>query len=80
MSDIDRTNNFIKNNIANIALFDVGYKNISYMLIGGKSNQKLFKEVIEEVANRITNNYKTAIGYHIMYIIGPRIIQDIGHK
>jgi hypothetical protein len=47
------------------------------MFIGGKPNQTLFKEVIEEVANRITNNYKTAIGFHIMSITGPRIIQDI---
>jgi len=66
-----------KNNTSNIALYDAGYKNISYMFIGGKPNQTLFKEVIEEVANRITNNYKTSVGFHIMYITGPRIIQDI---
>ena len=33
----------------NINLFDMGYKNISYMFIGGKPNQKLFDEVIQQV-------------------------------
>ena len=33
----------------NIHLFDAGFKNISYMVIGGKSKQKLFDKVIERV-------------------------------
>ena len=66
-----------ENNKSNIALFDLGYKNISYMLIGGKNDQLLFKDTIEEVSNRINNNYSTSHGYNIMSITGPRIIQDI---
>ena len=68
-----------KNNLNNIALFDLGYQNISYMLIGGKKNQDLFNEVIEEVSNRI-NKFYNASGNAIMNITGPRIIQGIIFK
>ena len=68
-----------KNNLNNIALFDLGYQNISYMLIGGKKNQDLFNEVIEEVSNRI-NKFFNATGSAIMNITGPKIIQGIIFK
>ena len=66
-----------ENNQSNIALFDVGFKNVSYMLIGGKNDELLFKETIEEVSNRINKNYRTSPGSNIISITGPRIIQDI---
>ena len=63
----------------NIHLFDVGFGNISYMLIGGKPNQKLLSEVIDKVNENILNNinYKKT---HILNITGPKIIQDIIFK
>lgn len=67
------------NNSNNIALFDLGYKNISYMLIGGKKNQYLFNDVIEEVSYRI-NKFYNAPGSAIMNITGPRIIQEFIFK
>ena len=65
-----------KDNLNNIALFDLGYKNISYMLIGGKKNQVLFNNVISEVSKRIKDKFKSAKGTSIMDITGPRIIQE----
>tara|TARA_B110000908_G_C10213525_1_gene431533 strand:- start:981 stop:1643 length:663 start_codon:yes stop_codon:yes gene_type:complete len=62
----------------NIHLFDCGYKNISYMFIGGIKN-KLFEDVIKEVTIRINKNVKHKT-QHIMDITGPRIIQDIVFK
>ena len=41
----------------NIHLYDLGFKNISYMLIGGKPNQKLFQKVIDNVIINIHNNH-----------------------
>jgi mannosyltransferase OCH1-like enzyme len=62
-----------------IHLFDVGYGNVSYMFIGGNIKQKLFDEVIEEVSNRILNNYNKPENevQHILNVTGPRIIQYI---
>ena len=59
-------------------LFDCGFKNISYMLIGGTKN-KLFKAVINEVSKRINENYITK-KRHLMEITGPRVIQEIVFK
>jgi mannosyltransferase OCH1-like enzyme len=62
-----------------IHLFDAGFGNVSYMFIGGNIKQKLFDEVIEEVAKRILDNYnkpKNEI-QHILNVTGPRIIQSI---
>ena len=63
-------------NECNIHLFDAGYKNISYMFIGGNKKNKLYEDVIEEVSKRINNNYKIK-KQHIMEITGPRIIQKL---
>jgi mannosyltransferase OCH1-like enzyme len=62
-----------------IHLFDAGFGNISYMFIGGNIKQKLFDEVIEEVSNRILDNYNKPADEvkHILYVTGPRIIQNI---
>tara|TARA_Y100000591_G_scaffold306347_1_gene304691 strand:- start:467 stop:1132 length:666 start_codon:yes stop_codon:yes gene_type:complete len=65
-----------KDNPNKIALFDLGYKNISYMLIGGQKEQNLFTDVISNVSRRI-NLYSNASGSAIMHITGPRIIQEI---
>ena len=59
-----------------IHLFDVGFKNISYMFIGGSPNQCLFNEVIEKVVNNIKENIVKKQD-HIMSITGPRIIQNL---
>jgi mannosyltransferase OCH1-like enzyme len=63
----------------NIHLFDIGYGNVSYMFIGGNIKQKLFDEVIEEVSNRILNNYNKPENEvtHILNVTGPRVIQYI---
>lgn len=63
-------------NYGNIHLFDIGYKNISYMFIGGKPNQMLFTRIIRRVKKNILDNVKTK-KKHIMEITGPRIIQNI---
>ena len=59
-----------------VHLFDVGYKNISYMLIGGNSEQKLFNEVSLQVNQNILNNIDRK-KKHVMEITGPRVIQNI---
>lgn len=59
----------------NIHLFDCGFKNISYMFIGGISNE-LYETVIQNVEIQIDQNYKIKTK-HIMDITGPRIIQNI---
>jgi len=59
-------------------LFDCGFKNISYMLIGGTKN-KLFKTVIDEVSKRIDKNYIKKKRC-LMEITGPRVIQEIVFK
>tara|TARA_Y100000816_G_C25944551_1_gene492670 strand:- start:92 stop:748 length:657 start_codon:yes stop_codon:yes gene_type:complete len=56
-------------------LFDCGFKNISYMIIGGTKN-KLFKSVIDEVTKRIDDNYIIK-KRNLIEITGPRIIQEI---
>ncbi len=63
----------------NIHLFDAGYGNVSYMFIGGNIKQKLFDEVIEEVSNRILDNYDKPENevQHVLNVTGPRIIQYI---
>lgn len=43
-------------NVHNVQLFDCGYGNISYMLIGGMKNQKIFNDVINEVIKNIERN------------------------
>lgn len=63
-------------NNGNIHLFDCGFNNISYMFIGGNSNQELFKNVIQNVITNIENNIPIK-KQHIMEITGPRIIQNI---
>jgi mannosyltransferase OCH1-like enzyme len=62
-----------------IHLFDAGFGNVSYMFIGGNIKQKLFDEVIEEVAKRILNNYNKSENkvQHVLNVTGPRIIQYI---
>ena len=60
----------------NIHLFDLGYKNISYMFIGGKPNQKLFNDVIIKVNKNILDNIKHKKA-HVKKITGPIIIQNI---
>lgn len=59
-------------------LFDCGFKNISYMIIGGTKNE-LFKDVINEVSKRINENYITK-KRHLMEITGPRVIQELIFK
>ena len=66
-------------NYGNIHLFDVGYKNISYMFIGGKSNQKLFNDVIIQVNKNIIDNIKNK-KEHVINITGPKVIQNIISK
>ena len=62
-----------------VQLFDLGYGNISYMLIGGSCNQKLFDDVIKVVINNINKNIP--IKYqHVLDITGPRVIQNIIFK
>ena len=60
----------------NIHLFDAGFKNISYMFIGGAPNQKLFQQVINKVVENIERNIPTKTD-HVIDITGPRIIQNI---
>ena len=62
-------------NEGNIHLFDCGFENISYMFIGGESNQ-LYTDVIDQVIININNNYKEKKD-HIISITGPFVIQDI---
>lgn len=62
--------------IGNIHLYDCGFKNISYMFIGGNKNQKLFCDVIDQVVTNINNNIPIK-KQHVMYITGPRIIQNL---
>lgn len=59
-----------------IHLYDLGFENISYMLIGGKPNQNLFQKVIDNVIINIHNNHPVK-KQHIMEITGPRVIQNI---
>jgi mannosyltransferase OCH1-like enzyme len=63
----------------NVHLYDCGFGNISYMFIGGKPNQSLFVDVIDNVVDNIKKNinHKTQ---HVMDITGPRIIQNIIFK
>jgi mannosyltransferase OCH1-like enzyme len=59
-----------------VHLFDCGFKNISYMFIGGFPNQKIFEETIEKVSKNIKDNIVNK-KQHILDITGPRIIQQI---
>ena len=59
-----------------IHLFDAGYKNISYMFIGGESSQELFNDVIHKVEKNILENIPIK-KKHVMDITGPRVIQNI---
>lgn len=58
-------------------LFDCGFGNISYMLLGGHDSP-LFKKTIDIVMEKITNpKTKSLSGKDIMQITGPRVIQGI---
>lgn len=59
-----------------IQLFDCGYGNISYMLIGGHPNQLLFDTIIKKVISNIENNVPVKKD-HIMDITGPRVLQKL---
>lgn len=62
-----------------IQLFDCGWKNISYMLIGGNPNQILFTDVIHKVVENIENNIPRK-KQHVIEITGPGVIQNIIFK
>ena len=59
-----------------VHLFDCGFKNISYMFIGGSPNQPLFQTIIEKIAENIQSQIPKKTK-HVMHITGPRIIQNI---
>ena len=59
-----------------VHLFDLGFQNISYMFIGGKADQPLFKETIKKVVKNINENSVVKCK-HILDITGPRVIQNI---
>lgn len=60
----------------NIHLYDVGFKNISYMFIGGNPNQKLFQDTINNVIKNIIRNLNNK-KEHVLDITGPRVIQNL---
>ena len=65
-----------------VHLFDVGYKNISYMLMGANVDELLFKEATENTnqnilnANSFRSSNRLSAEEH-MQIHGPRVIQNI---
>lgn len=59
----------------NVNLFDSGYKNISYMFLGG-IRSKLFEELIDKIMENI-NNYESAKGRNLLEITGPRVLQNL---
>lgn len=63
-------------NYGSLHLFDLGYKNISYMLIGGYPNNKLLEDTIHIVCENIKEN-SIKKKKHVMEITGPRIIQNL---
>lgn len=65
----------IRPNKGAIHLFDMGFGNISYMLIGGISN-KLFQETINEVCLNIDKSFNNK-KQDIIDITGPRVMQKI---
>jgi len=73
--DIEPVQMNITNNY-NINLFDCGFGNISYMLIGGRPKQRLFDHVIHKVNENIEKNIPNKY-QHILDITGPRIIQNL---
>lgn len=75
--DIDlEPTKFVIPNKGNINLFDVGFGNISYMMIGGKAKQQLFQDIIDIVNINILDNVNIKKKY-VMEITGPRIIQNL---
>lgn len=60
----------------NIHLFDCGFQNISYMLIGAVPNTCLFEHITENVSQNVARNIPTKY-QHVMEITGPRVIQNI---
>ena len=58
--------------------FDMGFKNISYMFIGGSPN-KLFNLTLKKVCKNIDKNYPNKLD-NIVDITGPRVIQEILSK
>ena len=58
-----------------IHLFDMGYRNISYMFKGGIPN-KLFEETLKKVSSNIDRSYPIK-KEHIIDITGPKVIQKI---
>ena len=64
----------------NVHLFDLGFENISYMFIGGKPNQILFKDVIKKVFDNITYHIGKDLNSTqkgVMEITGPVNIQEL---
>lgn len=59
-----------------VQLFDCGWGNISYMMIGGSPNQKLFDDVIAQVVQNIHRNTPKKIDT-IVKITGPGVIQKL---
>ena len=54
----------------------MGYKNVSYMLIGGCPGLNIFEKLIKQIAENIKNRPKSH-GNKIMEITGPKVLQKI---
>ena len=58
-------------------LFDCGFKNISYMMLGGHDSP-LFKKTIDLVMERINKpKTKSLPGKAVLHITGPHVIQHV---
>ena len=62
-----------------IEFFDMGYGNISYMLIGAVKKESFFLELINKITENIKNNKKSR-GNNIMEITGPHVLQKLLQK
>lgn len=70
---------YLDNNY-DINFYDCGFKNISYMFIGGKPNQNIFNETENKVASNIKNNINKRINIlknNVVSLTGPHVIQSI---
>ena len=75
--DLDTTPTKVKlPEYGNIHLYDAGFKNISYMFLGGAPNQKLFQQVIDKVIENIERNIPNKTET-LIEITGPQVIQNI---
>ena len=54
----------------------MGYKNVSYMLIGGIKKTEIFRMLVEKISYNIINK-KNKQGKDIMDVTGPRVLQKI---